>query len=205
MHSPVSSVALTPLALLPAFLSQASSVVEPSLEFDRPVSKPGVTQASLSCRLNVECWWRARCKPPNAAMVDQRGRPVTVSASVILSATQHPPEHEMGLPSVSKPDYTWAGPASRPLSLELVWWERTKPPNMAARRRLLYETVNTLNKRIGSAMYPGRPLMPSNVTPLLPSCSSSLRPSRYVARCGCHVVFVCSSPSLDSVTSWLPS
>ena len=54
LHSPVPLVALTPSALLPAFLSQDSTIVEPSLAFDGPVSKPGT---SLSHLLSLEgCW-----------------------------------------------------------------------------------------------------------------------------------------------------
>src|SRR6266550_579180 len=46
-------------------------------------------------------------------------------------------------------------PTSCPSGLELVWWERIKPPNKVAYRWLLYEAVNTLNKRAYSVTHLG--------------------------------------------------
>ena len=143
LHSLIPLEALTPSACLPSFIPQANPFNQPSLELGRSVLK----------------------SPYNGSF--QRHPCNTVSASFISAMTPRSPEYEMGLSPVSKPDYTWADPVSRPSSLELVWWERTKPPNTAACRWFLYETVNTLSKRVGSATYPGRPLTPSNVTPPL--------------------------------------
>src|SRR6266550_7513020 len=107
-HSPIPSAALTPLTPLPAFLSQAMSINQPSLGLDwlllkppdgvsfkrclhdtvslnplpsvvrhspkhqvecrPPFPKPGRPWAYPCRSQNVECWWRARCKPPSVAV-----------------------------------------------------------------------------------------------------------------------------------------
>src|SRR6266576_4276194 len=60
--------------------------------------------------------------------------------------TPRSPEFEMGFNPVSQPGHVWANPTSHSSSLELVWWERIKPLNMAACRRFLREAVKTLSR-----------------------------------------------------------
>ena len=130
-HSPITSVALTPLAPLPAILSQADSFSESSMRLDQLVLKP----------------------PDNGG--PRRRLYDTVSVSFTPSVTPRSPEFEMGFNPVSQPGHVWANPTSHSSSLELVWWERIKPPNKVAYRRLLYEAVNTLNKRAYSVTHLG--------------------------------------------------
>src|SRR6266576_6863555 len=123
-HSPITSAALTPLAPLPAILSQADSFSKSSMRLDQLVLKPPDNGG------------------PSRRLYD------TVSVSFTLSITPRSHEFEMGFNPVSQPSHVWANPTSRSSSLELVWWERIKPPNKVAyTRRFLYEIVNTLNKR----------------------------------------------------------
>ncbi|KAF8694545.1 hypothetical protein AX14_002013, partial [Amanita brunnescens Koide BX004] len=73
-----------------------------------------------------------------------------VSSMPVLGVEQHAPSLlKMGLTAVIKLDYVWAGNTPRPSSLELVWWEHMKLPNMAACRQFLCRAVNSLSKRKG--------------------------------------------------------
>src|SRR6266550_5555083 len=110
LHSPITSVALTPLAPLPAILSQADSFSKSSMRLDQLVLKPPDNRGPRRCLYD------------------------TVSVSFTPSVTPRSPEFEMGFNPVSQPGHVWADSASHPLSLELVWWEHIKPPNMAACR-----------------------------------------------------------------------
>ena len=169
LHSPISATTLTKPP--PASLLHANSLGRPSAEL---------------------VWFHL------AALGDRGPRwcPYgAVSSLLPLNIEQHPPFLlKMGLPHVSRPDYAGADPTSHPSSLELVWWGHTKPPNMAAYRRFLYETVNALSKRVGSATYPGRPLTPLNATPPLSlmffvSAALALRCSLRMP-CGVHLLII---------------
>lgn len=72
LRSPIPSEALTPSAPLPPALSQASSVVEPSQEFNGPVPKPGITQVYLLHLLSLEGQWWTRYKLPDNAVSAKR-------------------------------------------------------------------------------------------------------------------------------------
>src|SRR6266550_3590625 len=149
-HSPIPSAALAMPALLPAFLSQADSIDEPNMELSRPVSKPGIAQVSLPHLPSLEGWWRACCKPPNVVVEPKRCSGSVINRSFDSSATKHLPSSEaasvLPIPS-SVCSSQISTPTSHPSGLELVWWERIKPPNKVAyTRRFLYEIVNTLNK-----------------------------------------------------------
>src|SRR6266576_3387702 len=108
LHSPITSAALTPLAPLPAILSQADSFSESSMRLDQLVLKPPDNGG------------------PRWHLYD------TVSVSFTPSVTPRSPEFEMGFNPISQPGHVWANPTSRSSSLELVWWERIKPPNKVA-------------------------------------------------------------------------
>ena len=219
---------------MPAILSQASFVVEPSpelvqrhpkppdnrgyqwyscdavslafgtpsagkhsLEYEMglsPISKPDHAQADPTPRSSsLDRWWRGRRKPPNATVTPIRRSHRVVNINDEPSATKHLPSAEAAfvLPISSSAYALWMFGLQHP-SLELVWWERTKPPNMAACRRFLYEAVNALSKRVGSATYPGRPLTPSNAMPPLSlmffvSAALALRYSLWMP-CGVHLL-----------------
>ena len=109
-HSPIPSAAFTPLTPLPAFLSRAMSINQPSLGLDWLLLKPPDGVGFKQCLYD------------------------TISVSFTLSVTLRSPEFEMGFNPVSQPGHVWADSASHPSSLELVWWEHIKPLNMAACR-----------------------------------------------------------------------
>ncbi len=130
-HSPIPSVALTPLTPLPAFLSQAMSINQLSLGLDwlllkppdgvsfkrclhdtvslnplpsvvrhspkhqvahrPPIPKPIHPWAYPHRSQNVECWWRARCKPPSVAVTTKQCSDCVVSMIINLSASEHLP------------------------------------------------------------------------------------------------------------------
>src|SRR6266550_2324504 len=179
-HSPIPLAALAMPALSPAFLSQADSIDEPSMELSRPVSKPGIAQVSLPHLPSLEGWWRARCKPPNVVVEPKRCSDSVVNRSFDSSATKHLPSSEaasvLPIPS-SVCSSQISTPTSRPSGLELVWWERIKPPNKVAYRWLLYEAVNTLNKRADSVTHLGW----NATTPRRSLCSSFLQPLLRIA------------------------
>ena len=156
-HSPIPSAALAMPALSPAFLSQADSIDEPSMELSRPVSKPGIAQVSLPHLPSLEGWWRARCKPPNVVVEPKRCSGSVINRSFDSSATKHLPSAEaaLALPNPASA-YLPQMPDLHRLSLVLrdVWV--LKPPNKVAyTRRFLYEIINTLNKRTHSVSYLG--------------------------------------------------
>src|SRR6266550_2261035 len=105
LHSPITSVALTPLPQSPAVPLQAKSIDRPSLGLDWLLWKPPDGVGFKQCLYD------------------------TISVSFTLSVTPRSPEFEMGFNPVSQPGHVWANPTSRSSSLELVWWERIKPPN----------------------------------------------------------------------------
>src|SRR6266576_2598433 len=169
-HSPIPSAALTPLAPLPAILSRAMSINQPSLGLDWLLLKPPDGVGFKQCPYD------------------------TVSVSFTSSVTLRSPEFEMGFNPISQPGHVWADSASHPSSLELVWWERIKPPNMAACRRFLREAVKTLSRRTGLATHCSWPTLHRDATTPVVSYTPRLRgflfPSR-VVDVECHVVFVC--------------
>src|SRR6266576_7269342 len=181
LHSPITSAALMPLAPLPAILSQADSFSESSMRLDQLVLKPPDNGG------------------PRQRLYD------TVSVSFTPSVTLRSPEFEMGFNPVSQPGHVWADSASHPSSLELVWWERIKPPNMAACRRFLREAIKTLSRRTGLATHCSWPTFESernDACCLLYSSSlwfsiSIAGHGRGASRC-----LRCSPLSLDSLTSW---
>jgi len=152
-HSPITSVALTPLPQSPAVPLQAESIDRPSLGLDWLLLKPPNNVGFKQCLYD------------------------TISVSFTLSVTPRSPEFEMGFNPVSQPGHVWANPTSRSSSLELVWWERIKPPNKVAYRWLLYEAVNTLNKRAYSVTHLGW----NATTPRRSLCSSFLQPLLRIA------------------------
>src|SRR6266576_5297634 len=93
-HSPIPSAALAMPALSPAFLSQADSIDELSLELSHPAPKPATAQASLSRLLSLEGWWRARCKLPKAAVEPGQRNSSVASKNIGLSVTKHLPSVE---------------------------------------------------------------------------------------------------------------
>ena len=168
-HSPIPSAALAMPALSPAFLSQADSIDEPSMELSRPVSKPGIAQVSLPHLPSLEGWWRARCKPPNVVVEPKRRSDSVVNRSFDSSATKHLPSAEaaLALPNPASA-YLPQMPDLHRLSLVLrdVWV--LKPPNKVAYTRwFLYEIVNTLNKRT-LRVIPRRECNDAPVVPYVP-------------------------------------
>ena len=127
--SPIASVALTPLAHLPAFLSQVNSISQPSLGLDWLLLKPPNGVGFKRCLYDA------------------------VSVSFISSVTLRSPEFEMGFNPISQPGHLWADSTSHPSSLELVWWECIKPPNMAACQRFLREAIKMLSRQTGLATH----------------------------------------------------
>ena len=167
--SPVPSVALTPLALSSASLLQAHPIDKPSLELDR---------SALKSPYNGSFQWRSRDAVSLSFTTPNAGRRSL--------------EYEMGSSPISKPNYTLADAASYPSSLELVWWERIKPPDTAAHGRSLYESCQYLEQANRLCYVPGRPLTPLNVTPPLSlmffvSAALALRCSLRMP-CGVHLL-----------------
>jgi hypothetical protein len=166
---------------------------KPSVVPMPPIAKPVSPRVDPRHRLLiVERWWRARCKPPNATVIPIRRSHRVVNINDEPSATKHLPLTEAAfvLPISSSASALWTFDL-RHWSLELVA-RVLKPPSKAACRRFLYETVNTLSKRVGSATYPGRPLTPSNATPPLSlmffvSAALALRYSLWMP-CGVHLL-----------------
>src|SRR6266550_3756586 len=204
LHSPITSAALTPLTPLPAFLSQAMSINQPSLGLDwlllnpppsvvrhspkhqvarrPPIPKPGRPWAYPRRSQNVECGWRARCKPPSVVVTTKRRSDCVVSIIINLSASEHLPSSEAAfvLPISPPACLLWMCNPHR-LSPELVT-RVLKPPNRVAYNRLLHEVINTLNKREYSVTHLGW-----NTTTHRSLCSSSPRPLLRIAGCGCRV------------------
>src|SRR6266576_1592401 len=216
-HSHITSAALTLPVILPAFLSQANSINQPSSGLDwlllkppdgvgfewclhdtvslnplpsvvrhspkhqvarrPPIPKPGRPWAYPRRSQNVECWWRARCKPPSVAVTTKRRSDCIVSMIINLSASEHLPSSEaasvLPIPSsacssqIRNPRYPSLKRVARIL----------KPPNRVAYNRLLYEAVTTLNKRADSVTYLGW----NATTPRRSLCSSPLLPLLRIA------------------------
>src|SRR6266576_2589949 len=59
-----------------------------------PIPKPGRPWAYPRRSQNVECWWRARCKPPSVAVTTNQRRDCVVSMIINLSASEHLPSSE---------------------------------------------------------------------------------------------------------------
>ena len=106
LHSPISPVALTLLAHSPIFLLQADSLCQLRVGPDL-VPKPLDDGGPL--------WY------------------LDAAASSLFSSRVEqcsPTLLKMGSPPVSKPGLVWTGDTSHFSSLELVWWERMKLPDM---------------------------------------------------------------------------
>ena len=143
------------------------------------VSKPETALAPLSHLLSVKGWWWACCNPPNVVVGPQQRDSSVVSNNVDLSALWHLPVAEAALAlhnTLSAHLLLWML-SSHKSSLEVVWWERAKLPNMAAYQRSLYEAVNALTKQNDPAAYPSRSSSLWDVTMLchLPCPSSPWR------------------------------
>ncbi|KAF8350324.1 hypothetical protein F5887DRAFT_1070517 [Amanita rubescens] len=119
MRSPIASAALTPLACLPAFLSQAVPSSRPSSELSGLIAKsPG----------EGDCEWWSLMVTNLSKMsgVETRSPKIKTSVSQL----------------VSKPTMLWAS-SSRYSNIELCWRARCKPPNaVASNRRCLIDVVN---------------------------------------------------------------
>ena len=147
-----------------------------------PIPKPGRPWAYPRRSQNVECWWRARCKPPSVAVTTKRRSDCVVSMIINLSASEHLPSTEAAsvLP-IRPPAHSLRMRNPRYPSLKRVA-RILKPPNRVAYNRLLHEVINTLNKREYSVTHLGW-----NATTRRSLCSSSPRPLLRIAGCGCRV------------------
>jgi hypothetical protein len=120
LHSPAPSLALTPYVPLPASFLQAPSFSQSGLELVRWHPRP-TDYGGLK-------WYRHN----------------TISSMLALSVEQRSPLLiKTGSPPIAKPDCVWTGHGLHPSSLELVWWECAKPPNMAAYRQFLCRAIVT--------------------------------------------------------------